>query len=85
MRTTFEIPDKVFKKVKLKALEEGVSLKMVVTRALEREVRAEALNVRERRKRAERLFAALDVARNVKPVGRLKREELYDRSALRRH
>lgn len=38
MRTTLEIPDAVFKKTKLKAVHEGVPLKVVVTRALEREV-----------------------------------------------
>ena len=79
MRTTFDIPEEVFKKVKLKAVEEGVSLKVVVTRALQREVQSQALGGQERRKRAQRLFAAFDKARNVKPVGRLRREELYDR------
>jgi hypothetical protein len=33
--------------------------------------------------RAARLFAALDKARNLEPVGRLRREELYDRKVLR--
>jgi len=32
--------------------------------------------------RVARLFAALDKARNVQSVGRLKREELYDRNVL---
>ena len=30
-----------------------------------------------------RLFAALDKGRNVKPVGSLRRDELYDRDILR--
>ena len=85
MRTTFDIPDEVFKKVKLKAVDEGVSLKDVVTRALEREVRSETISAKERKQRAERLFSAFDRARNQQPVGRLKREELYDRAELRRH
>ena len=38
VRTTLDIPDTVFKKTKLQAVREGVSLKVVVTRALEREV-----------------------------------------------
>jgi len=38
MRTTLDIPDGVFKKTKLKAVHEGLRLKDVVTRALEREV-----------------------------------------------
>lgn len=32
--------------------------------------------------RAARLLAALDKARNVQPLGRLNREELYDRDVL---
>ena len=32
--------------------------------------------------RVVQLFAALDKARNVQSVGRLKREELYDRNVL---
>ena len=85
MRTTFDIPDEVFKKVKLKAVQEGVSLKDVVTRALEREAKSETITLKERKQRAERLFSALDRARNKRPVGRLKRDELYDRPELRRH
>ena len=82
MRTTLEIPDALFKKAKLKAVEEGVALKIVVTRALEREV-AEGDGLATRKERAERLFAALDKARNKSPVGRLNREQLYDRPVLR--
>ena len=33
--------------------------------------------------RAAELFAALDKARNTEPIGRLRREELYDRKVLR--
>ena len=85
MRTTQDIPDELFKKTKLKAVQEGVSLKVVVTRALEREVVSAGLDATERKKRARRLFAALDKARNKKPVGPLNRDELYDRPVLRRH
>ena len=60
MRTTLDIPDAVFKKAKLKAVEEGVALKIVVTRALEREVAAGGDGSAARKKRVERLFAALD-------------------------
>ncbi len=42
MRTTLEIPDDVFKKAKLKAVHEGVPLKVVFTRALQREVEEKA-------------------------------------------
>ena len=33
--------------------------------------------------RAARLFAAMDAARNVDPVGALKRADLYDRDVIR--
>jgi hypothetical protein len=85
MRTTLDIPDATFKKAKLKAVLEGVPFKVVVTRALEREVAASAPDKAARRKRVRRLFATLDKASNQTPVGRLNREDLYDRPVLRRH
>ena len=42
VRTTIDIPDELFKKTKLKAVHEGVSLKVVVTRALKREISVQA-------------------------------------------
>ncbi len=38
MRTTIELPDEILKKAKIKAVEEGISLKQLFTRALEREL-----------------------------------------------
>ncbi len=78
MRTTLDIPEAVFKKAKLKAVEEGVSLKVVVIRALEREVTV-GPDMAARKKRAQQLFATLDKARNTTPVGPLHRAALYDR------
>ena len=83
MRTTLDIPDTVFKRAKLKAVHEGVSLKDIVTRALERDLAAPTNDADTRRPRASRLFAALDQSRNTQPVGRLNRDEIYDRSVLR--
>lgn len=83
MRTTLEIPDDVFKKAKLKAVHEGLAFKDLVTRALKRELVSPAGDAATRRERAGRLFAALDQASNLRPVGRLKREKLYDRPVLR--
>ena len=85
MRTTLDIPDAVFKKAKLKAVHEGISLKAVVTRALERELTAPGADLATRSKRARRLFRALDKAHNQTPVGRLNREDLYERPVLRGH
>ena len=83
MRTTFDIPDAVFKKAKLKAVNEGVTLKQVFVRALEREVADTVKDAAFRKARAKRLFAVFSKSRNTKSVGRLNREELYDRPVLR--
>jgi hypothetical protein len=86
MRTTLDLPDNLFKKAKLQAVHEGVALKEVVTRALERGLASSAATEgAERKSRAKRLFASLDKARNTKPVGPLNRAKLYDRSVLRGH
>jgi len=86
MRTTLDLPDNLFKKAKLQAVHEGVALKEVVTRALERGLGGDRTPVdAQRRARAKNLFASLDKARNTKPVGRLNRAKLYDRPVLRGH
>lgn len=83
MRTTLEIPDALFKRAKLKAVHEGMALKDVINRALERDLMSASDETKTRRTRANQLFAALDQARNTQPVGRLNRDEIYDRPVLR--
>lgn len=86
MRTTLDLPDSLFKKAKLQAVHEGIALKEVVTRALERGLRGgTALVDAQRKARAKNLFASLDKARNTRPVGRLDRAKLDDRQVLRGH
>lgn len=84
MRTTLDLPDELFKKAKLKAVGEGVPLKVIVTRALEKEVIEGVPDMAMRRERAKKLFAAMNKLKIKGPVGRLNREELYDRPVLRR-
>ena len=85
MRTTLDLPDELFKKVKLKAVNEGVPLKTIITRAIEREMgQRETTTLAERHARAKKLFAAMDGLKLTKPVGRIKREEIYDRAVFRR-
>ena len=38
MRTTIELPDEILKRAKIKAVQEGISLKQLFTRALEHEL-----------------------------------------------
>ncbi len=84
MRTTLDLPDNLFKKAKLQAVHEGVSMKDVVIRALERGLTVDKAPVEaQRRARSEQLFALLDKAQNTKPVGLLNRAKLYDRPVLR--
>jgi hypothetical protein len=83
MRTTIEIADALFRQAKLKAVEEGVTLKMLVERALEKELGARGKDGR--KERVEQLFAQLDKATNGQSVGKLRRDDLYDRAVLRRH
>lgn len=86
MRTTLDLPDSLFKKAKLQAVHEGIALKEVVTRALERGLGGgTALVDAQRKARAKNLFASLDKARNTRPVGRLDRAKFYDRQVLRGH
>jgi len=85
MRTTLEIPDDIFKKAKLQAVQEGVALKEVVTRALVRELTPGSGSAALRKARAARLFKELDKAGNTRPVGRLNRKEIHDRPVLRGH
>ena len=85
MRTTLDIPEELFKAAKIQAAHEGVSLKAVFTRALEREFAAPGADAASRGKRAKRLIEALSKGRNSRPIGRLRREELHDRPILRGH
>jgi hypothetical protein len=59
-----EIPDDIFKKAKLLAVQEGVALKEVITRALVREVTPGSSSAALRKSRAARLFKELDNAGN---------------------
>lgn len=82
MRTTLELPDRLLRQARRKATDDGVSLGTVVARALRREV-APAAPAATAQARGATLLAALGLGRNTRPVGRLNREELYARPALR--
>ena len=64
MKTTLEIPDDLFREAQAKAAIEGIRLKDLVTRGLEREVRGES---RTRAKRRRLKFPILK-SRSSKPL-----------------
>ena len=80
MRTlTVKIPDDVYERAERRAAELGASLdEYVVELVSHSNGRAEAGPRRD----SAALFAALDKGRNRIPVGRLNRDELYDRAVL---
>ena len=60
MRTTLDIPDNVMKKAKIMAIQEGVALKVIVTRALKKEVTQPTDP-----DRPEKVWRALEEIRNI--------------------
>jgi hypothetical protein len=81
---TVHLPDEIYARAEQKAAQRGATLSAEVTEFIRRySDGAEVGNGAPlSRGGVERLFAALDVARNVAPVGRLRRDDLYDRRIL---
>jgi hypothetical protein len=89
MRTTIDLPDPLFRRVKATAAARGLKLKDLVITALEAAIRnpepekTEILDVREKHRRLMRdHFQRMDEGRSVhEPVGRIQRDALHDRHA----
>lgn len=81
MKTTVDIPDDVFHRAKVIAAYRKTTLKTLIVRGLRHEMDA----VEAGGDANQLLIDALTTGRNNSPVGRLKRDELYDRDILRRH
>ena len=75
---TVSVSDEIYRRARRKAAENNTSVSRLVADYLHTLTREEELRA-ERRKRLEELFAAQDRERQRKPVGRLKREEIYGR------
>lgn len=79
MKTTIEIPDDLFQKVKVLAAERSTTLRDVVAQALQQWLRTPTEDEEKKRKATvKRLLRAMQ-ASNTAPMKPLTREEIYDR------
>lgn len=81
MKTTIDIPEDVLHRAKIVAAQQKSTLKELVLLGLQTVMSSGAAVPR----RGNDLADALAIGHNTKPVGRLRREEIYDRPILRRH
>jgi len=75
---TVSVADEIYRRARRKAAEQNTSVSQLVAEYLRTLSRDEELRA-ERNKRLDEVFAAQDRGRKRKPVGRLKREEIYSR------
>jgi len=79
MKTTIELPDDLFLKVKVLAAERRTTLKDIVVQSLQMFTRSPAeLDEKKRKAMVKRLLKAMQ-ASNTEPMVPLTREEIYDR------
>ena len=82
---TIDLPEDVYTRAEHRAAQQGDTLPAKVVKLVEQYSECEpAANVNHTPETDSfRLLAALNRGRNTTPVGRLNREELYDRAVLR--
>jgi predicted transcriptional regulator len=79
MKTTIELPDDLFLKVKVLAAERSTTLKDIVVQSLQMFIRSPAeMDEKKRKAEVKRLLKAMQ-ASNAEPMVPLTREEIYDR------
>ena len=81
MKTTIEVPDDLLIKAKIVAAQRKTTLKRLVIEGLTAVIESRS----DMQSEVDDLISALSKGRNTKPIGRLRREEIYDRPILRRH
>jgi hypothetical protein len=78
VKTTIDFPEDVLKRAKILAIQKNTSFRELVIAGLQAVIAsndsASYAN--------EELVSALSKGRNTKPVGQLRREEIYDRTTL---
>jgi len=75
---TVSVNDEIYRRARRKAAEHNTSVSQLVAEYLRTLTKDEELRA-ERNKKLDELFAAQDRRRKRKPIGRLKREEIYTR------
>ncbi len=75
---TVSVNDEIYRQARRKAAEHNTSVSQLVAEYLRTLSKDEELRA-ERNKRLDKLFAKQDRGRKRKPVGRLKREDIYVR------
>jgi len=75
---TVSVNDETYRRARRKAAEHNTSVSQLVAEYLRSLSKDDELRA-ERNKKLEELFAAQDRRRKRKPIGRLKREEIYTR------
>ena len=79
MKTTIDLPDDLFQKVKVLAAERSTTLRDVIAQALQQWMRTPTEDEERKRKATmKRLLRAMQ-ASNTAPMTPLTREEIYDR------
>ncbi len=81
MKTTIDLPDELLHRAKIVAAQQKTTLKELVLFGLQT-VLSSGMAVP---RAGNDLADALANGHNTQPVGRLRREEIYDRPILRRH
>jgi hypothetical protein len=82
MKTTIDFPDDLLRRAKLVAVQRKTTLKDLVLQGVDYVITHPMTRPdpdTERKARAAALIAALSRGRNTDPVGKLNRDEIYDR------
>jgi hypothetical protein len=80
MKTTIDFPEHILHRAKTVAVQRRITLKELVIQGLEQVIRQPPADQEaERRARAALLIAALSCGKNTEPIGRLNRDEIYNR------
>lgn len=80
MKTTIDLPDALLHQAKIVAAQRKTTLKELMIAGLEAVLTPDQAAASD-----DDLVSALSQGHNTQPVGRLLREELYDRAVFRRH
>lgn len=78
MKTTIDIPEEILHRAKIVSAQRKTTLKALIMNGLKQELDGVSDNKIE----VDSLVEALSKGRNNQPVGKLSREEIYDRPLL---